>query len=71
MRLSLSDDEIAQLDLALQDREAALKRYGGCGPLVRAQLAECMALRTKLQGKPAKPKRKPRTQRATIQPIAP
>jgi hypothetical protein len=48
MRLSLTADELALLDLALQDRMYVLQRMAGYGPLVTKQFAECCALRAKL-----------------------
>jgi hypothetical protein len=45
MRLSLTADELALLDLALQDRMSVLQRMAGYGPLVTKQLADCAVLR--------------------------
>jgi hypothetical protein len=49
MRLSLTADELATLDLALQDRVYVLTRKAGYGPLVTKQFVECCSLRNKLR----------------------
>jgi hypothetical protein len=62
MRITLTTEQLATLELALQDRINVLRAFGGRGPLVMKQFDECNwlahLLHQQLAAHSAKPKPK-------------